>query len=109
VTGPDVSSAVLAVVSIVILSMAMALRPARARCPDGWGLDTGVRRNGSFECWSPPPAECASSMPGRSSDECHARFPDPVHIDSQIYCTGGTQPIVVDERTVGCQPRGGSW
>lgn len=105
-TGGDVTAATLAFVSMVLLCITFATHPIRARCPAGWGLDTGVRRDGSFECWSPPASECRDAMPGRASDECHARFPAPVHIDSQIRCTGGTEPIVVDERTVGCQ-RGG--
>ncbi len=102
----DLVAATLAFVSLVLLRLACAAQPERARCPDGWGLDTGIRRDGSFECWSAPAAACRDAMPGRASDECYARQPEPVHIDSQIYCTGGTQPIVVDERTVGCQ-RGG--
>jgi hypothetical protein len=102
----ELTNVLLAVVSIVLLCVAFATHPQRAQCPAGWGLDTGVRRNGSFECWSPPAAQCRDAMPGRASDECHAKYPEPVHVDSQIWCTGGTRPIVVDEQTVGCQPGG---
>jgi hypothetical protein len=105
-TSADVTAMALAVVSMVLLCVAFATRPARAQCPGSWGLDTGVRRNGSFECWSPPTPACKEAMPGRASDECYTHYPEPVHVDSQIYCTGGTRPIVVDERTVGCQPGG---
>lgn len=106
---PDRDGVLLALVTIVMLCAATVVRPKRATCPRTWALDTGVRTDGSYSCWSPPAPECNNTMPGRDSDECHARYPAAVHIDSRIYCTNNQQPIVVDGATVGCQPGGATW
>lgn len=70
-----------ALASIFLLCWSCALRPTRARCPDAWWVN-GVRPSGVWGC---RPAD------GRD-----------LEIQSRVYCTGGSIPIVVDDRTVGC-------
>jgi hypothetical protein len=67
--------------SIFLLCWACATRPTHARCPPDWWIN-GVRPSGELGC---RPAD------GRD-----------IEIHSRIYCTGGSVPIVVDDRTVGC-------
>ena len=67
--------------SIFLLCAAFVVHPTRARCPDAWWVN-GVRPSGDLAC---RPAD------GRD-----------VEIHSRVYCTGGSSPIVVDDRTVGC-------
>ncbi len=60
----------------------------------------GVRATGRTQCLSvEPDYDCSG---GRA---CHGHAPR-WRVPMQIHCTGGTAPIVVDERTVGCM-RGG--
>ena len=76
------------------------LRPRQARCPVGHDLRTGIRTSGEFECWRSPPGNSlydgAGGFPERSPQS-------KAILSGRIYCTGGGQPIVVNERTVGCQ------
>jgi len=78
------------------------VRPRTARCPVGFDLRTGVRSDGRFACWPHPVGDPRYDgtwgRPERSVQP-------PWVIESQLYCTGGTRPIVVDARTVGCQRR----
>lgn len=67
---------------------AAVYRPVRAACPPAWHHD-GVRRSGAFECTRSPVGD--TWPPGR--------------LEGRIYCTGGTVPVVVTERVVGCQRR----
>lgn len=84
----------LALLTGVILLAARVREPTRARCPSDWWLSTGIQRDGTFRCARPM---------GR-----HEEAPAPGYLGGHIYCTGGSIPIVVDERTVGCQHRAGS-
>lgn len=92
--------ALAALVTCAALTYAWCVHPARARCPAGHDLRTGIRRDGHFECWpavvGDPLYDGAAGYPerGRQSDAI---------LTGRIYCTGGTQPIIVDYRTVGCQ------
>lgn len=83
------------IVSIVLLVGSLLFQPSRAACPQGWYLDKGIQRSGSFECvqkWKRINRPDAYQPPGI--------------LDEKIYCTGGTRPIQVqDGRTVGCQRR----
>lgn len=77
----------------MVISFALSPLP----CPKGWHHE-GVRPSGEYECIPQP---VGPDWPGYS-------FPDrsvvpPGRLRSRIYCTGGSQPVVVDERTVGCQ------
>lgn len=86
-----------------LLALACLARPHRARCPIGYDLRTGIRPSGEFTCWPNPsgPLEWDGTW-GRPE---RSRQPDGV-IESRIFCTGGTRPVVVGDREVGCQ-RGG--
>jgi len=82
-------------VSILLLLAAMVVRPARATCPEPtrmWYVE-GIPRSGVFTCKRTPT--------GHENDSPER----PGRITSRIYCTGGSLPIVVDFRTVGCQRR----
>lgn len=85
------------------IAVGCILRPRAARCPQGFDLRTGVRADGRFECWPRPSGpldfDGIWGKPERSVQ------PEGV-IGARIYCTGGARPIVVDERTVGCQREG---
>jgi hypothetical protein len=73
---------------IAIVIASAFVHPNRAVCPPRFWVN-GIRIDGSFACLraldvegdGPPDAELAGAL----------------------YCTGGQLPIVVDERTVGCQ------
>lgn len=82
----------------LVVAIIVALAPP-TRCPPGWSLAEGVRRNGEFACYAPLPKCC-----GDARGPCEAVACPRVEVTrSRIYCTNGTQPIVVDHRTVGCQ------
>jgi hypothetical protein len=92
---------VLALASIAMLMVAIVLAPLTAsssgQCPPGMDLRMGVRRSGAYECWTIPPQGCGEAV--GPSRPC----PEPRITKGQIHCTNGTQPIVRDFRTVGCQ------
>lgn len=85
-------------VTMVVLLAAALVQPHRARCPAGWWID-GVRPSGAFACRAAPVRDTGART------EVDDGTPD-AELGGQLYCSGGTQPIVVDERTVGCQPGG---
>jgi hypothetical protein len=88
--------------SLVLLAAAFILQPAAAQCPPGHGLRTGIRRSGLFECWPTPVG--SMDWDGTYGRPERSVQPDGV-LESRIFCTGGSVPIVVDARTVGCQAR----
>lgn len=71
-------------------------------CPPQWHHN-GVRRytdRGAFECEAKLPPCCGEPA---GALECQRQCPAVQRFHSRIYCTGGTLPIVVNERTIGCQ------
>jgi hypothetical protein len=92
-----------AVLSLVTILAAAITRPTRAQCPQGWYLATGVRTSdtyaprGSFACQRPP------GGPDWTGTGPDLGTRPPGELRGRIYCTGGSSPIVVNERTVGCQ------
>jgi len=87
--------------SIAVLAIAAVCRPARARCPIGYDLRTGIRRDGRFACWPNPVGD--PEWDGTWQRPERGKQPDGI-IHGRIYCTGGAQPITgTDGRTVGCQ------
>lgn len=93
------------VMSLLIIVVAIAARPTRAQCPRGFYLDAGIRTSGpdvgAFSCRRPPIGGDDDVLTGRET-----AIEQPGVLRSRIYCTGGTMPVVVNHRTVGCQ-RGG--
>jgi hypothetical protein len=78
----------------------------QARCPTARAV-SGVlyerrKPDGSFEC------RPVLGSPEHDLDGARARraLPDGCAIRGRIACTGGSRPIVVDGRTVACQPGG---
>lgn len=88
-----VLSLVLFVVAIGI--DAITVPGERATCPPGMYAE-GVRPSGETSCVASPPPGCEE--PVGTWYAC----PEPRRFPTRIHCTGGSRPIVVDERTVGC-------
>ena len=56
-------------------------------------VNQSTAHNGEILC-----TRCGEPIPG------FGQCPDPkIKIRGKIYCTGGTQPIIVDYKIVGCQ------
>lgn len=84
------------IIELAVLAIVIAL--SRGTCPPGWSVN-GVRPTGAYECLGPlHPPGCGE--PDETSPPCVR----PAVKAGRIYCTNGTRPIVVDHRTVGCQP-----
>ena len=85
--------------SLAMLFLAMATTPTRAVCPPGWYLN-GVRSSGAYCCVRTPVGDPdwdgTWQRPERSVQP-------PGELCGRIYCTGGSRPIVVNERVAGCQ------
>lgn len=88
----------IAIAALILQLWDFAVRPSSARCPRDW-YAMGVRPSGRTTCVPEPPLGCGEPTGGPRCAE------DPREIPREIYCTGGAQPIVVDERTVSCQWR----
>lgn len=88
-----------ALASVLLLCCAAATRPRVAWCPPDWYVN-GVRPSGLYECRRAPGGEPlydgAAGYPDRTVDR-------PGWLVGRIYCTGGSRPVVVTERVVGCQ------
>ena len=85
---------------LIALAVGSFMRPKRAQCPPNEFVE-GVRRDGSTRCArdDSPPQDC------RGARACHPTGEWTYTRPLQIYCTGGSVPIVVDSRTIGCQAR----
>jgi hypothetical protein len=89
--------AFVAVLTTLLIAVTL---PDRARCEPGWSLHEGVRLDGSYACYGPlKPPGCGDA----AGDWKPCQKPEIKR--SRVYCTNGHRPIVVDERTVGCQAR----
>lgn len=87
------------VISFVVMLACVMLRPTTVRAPRGWTVE-GVRPSGETTMVPVPPRYCEDEADGEQRTPCPD---DPRAIDAQIFCDGGTVPIVADERTVRCQ------
>jgi len=76
------------------------VRPDHAACPEGWYLASGIRTSGRFECLPSPPRD---EYDCTADPVCPQPAGEEIGVAAQIVCTGGSHPIVVDFRTVGCQ------
>jgi hypothetical protein len=83
---------ILGIASAIIAVASCTYRPDRAQCAEGYYVN-GVRGDGRFECLRSPPV---------AKRDCTQPTGPSLGIVSRIYCTGGSRPIVVDQRTVGC-------
>ncbi len=88
--------------TLLLIVAAVLTRPDHAQCPINMYVN-GVRPTGDYACRPVPP---------RQSREEIAPFPrltplpgEDLELRGAIYCTGGSSPIVVDYRTVGCEAR----
>lgn len=71
------------------------LAPTRHECPPGWYVN-GAPPDGVTSCREIPPNWTCGEPP---EPDC----PEPRTYPVRVRCTGGSRPIVVDDRTVGCQ------
>lgn len=88
-----------AFVSLIMIAVAAIARPTTARCPRGWNMGDGIRRDGSYACHAPLPRGCGE--PVGKFIPC----PPVPKLYGRIYCTNGQQPIVINHERVGCQAR----
>ncbi len=84
-----IESALFALITLAIIVITSIAEPRRVRCPSGWYAE-GVRPSGATTCRRAPINDIT---------------PPTGAIDALVYCTGGSLPIVIDHRTVGCNRR----
>lgn len=72
----------------------------RVTCPPGTYVE-GIRASGASSCVTAPPRGC--SEPAGTQLEQRPCVYTEHRTPVQLYCTGGAHPIVIDDRTVGCQ------
>lgn len=89
--------------SIAVLVAVAFTRPTQARCARGWWLATGVRASGDYACHELGTFHEKRTERGGWTDDSPAPS---ARIESRVYCTNGTQPIVVDGVEVSCQHGG---
>jgi hypothetical protein len=77
--------------SLVTIAWCGLAKPNRIGCAPGWYAE-GVRPSGETVFRRSPRVVPDDDDPAGA-------------IGARIYCTGGTRPIVVDYRTVGCEAR----
>lgn len=77
-------------VAACIVATFMMLAPRKATCRKGMYQAHGVTPSGKYLC--------RDVVPEGREDEI-----EPEEYGGSIYCTGGSRPIVINERTVGCQ------
>lgn len=86
----------LTIASSLLLLLAQFTRPTTARTPEGWYVN-GIRPDGRYEVRMAPilrEKKCSPSCVNPDEPDLHYR--------SRIYCTGGSRPIVINHRRVGC-------
>jgi hypothetical protein len=89
-------SALVTLVSMLVLALCAIVQPSKAVCPTAWHVST-VLPSGEFGCARTPAVELCASKRG-----CDDDTPDP-EVRGRIFCTGGAVPIQRgDGRTVGC-------
>ncbi len=86
-------------VSLLIFFVAAVTRPSSGTCPPHHQV-SGINRAGVWTC------RPLSTQPDPGSRVVEDKTLDARELQSAIYCSGGSEPIVVDDRTVGCM-RGG--
>lgn len=88
------------VASFAVLAFAAVLRPHAARCPGNMDLRTGVRADGSFQCWPHPVGDPNwDGTYGRPDRSVQASWV----LAGRVYCASTERPSVVDWNLVGCR------
>lgn len=88
--------------TIIVLLVSMVTQPTRAQCPRGFVV-ANVRTSsqfeprGTFTCDRPALGGDTDVLTGKST-----AIVQPGEIKGRLYCTGGSSPIIVDSRIVGC-------
>ncbi len=85
--------------SIALLVTSALIGATRMHCPVGWH-NNGIRPTGQFECTRVPVGDPEWDGTWLRPERGHVPAGE---LRSRIHCTNGFQPIVVNERTVGCQ------
>lgn len=84
-------------IGVLCAAIVHVVAPSNHMCLAGFYLE-GVRPDGRYTCRRSP-----------ANDEDQRPFVhvlDDLEYPGFVTCTGGTEPIVVNYRTVGCQPGG---
>lgn len=88
------------IASVALLAMCAVLRPHAARCPAGMDMRTGIRDDGSYQCWPHPVGDPewdgTWQRPERSVQAAWV-------LEGRVYCTGTDRPAVLDWNLVGCR------
>lgn len=89
-------SALVTLVSMLVLALCAIVRPSKLSCPLSWHVST-VLPSGEFGCARNPASGVCDAKAG-----CDDNTPDP-EVRGRIYCSGGSVPIQRgDGQTVGC-------
>lgn len=86
--------------ALLLFVAACTTPPDHAQCAPGWYVE-GVRPTGVTTCVYAPPGGCGDAA-GTPAEQMACVYEERRYAIA-VYCTNGTHPIVVDERTVGCQ------
>lgn len=86
-------------VSLLLFVVCMICRPSRFVCPRDWHV-ASMHESGQFSCVPRPIGD--PDYDGTWLRPEHGTQP-PGELRGLIYCTGGTCPVVVDDRVVSCQ------
>ena len=92
------TDALTALARIATMLLALVAHPPVTRCPPGFWLSTGVRRDGRFVCTRVPVGDDYRDARGIVHDDSVV---PPGIVEGWAWC-GIARPIVVDYRTVGC-------
>jgi hypothetical protein len=95
----DAITFIIGAMTLVVMLGSFVMRPQFARCPDGWHHD-GVRPTGVFSCIRKPVGDDHRDTRGILHDDS---LEPRGELWGQLYCTGGSLPVVVDDRVVWCQ------
>lgn len=87
--------------TLITIAVLVVVAPTKQFCEPGYYVD-GVDPTGWYQCRqtptlqhdeeSPPHWRPADDLPGEGNE-----------YRGRVWCTGGQMPIVVNEKTVGCQ------
>lgn len=94
----------LALLSLLLLLIALVRQPSIANAPPGWHVH-GVRTDGSYEFMRAPTEQQPGKGPGCPTNNACVSNEPLRRVHSRVYCTGASVPIAVNYRVVGCQAR----
>jgi hypothetical protein len=85
--------------AVMVLLLTVVLCRDHERCPDGWWVE-GVRPSGVYDCRHVPVGDDVR-LPGGLVEDRSVQPPGV--LDGRIFCVAGSEPRVIDARTVACR------